>query len=84
MLVSHAGEAAGFPFLPVDVTDVAPVAEKLFSGLSPECSRLLIARTGDTLVGWVHLHRNPSPVGRNSIVSVYMATCVIAAGNFAD
>jgi len=62
MLVSNAGGAVGFPFLPVDVTHVAPVADKLFAGLSPEYSRLLIARTGDTLAGWVHLHRNPNPV----------------------
>jgi GNAT superfamily N-acetyltransferase len=62
VLVSNAGGAVGFPFLPVDITHVAPVADKLFAGLSPECSRLLIARTGDSLAGWVHLHRNPSPV----------------------
>ncbi len=51
ILVSNAGGAVGFPFLPVDITHVAPVADKLFAGLSPECSRLLIARTGDTLAG---------------------------------
>jgi len=62
MLVSNAGGAAGFPFLPVDITHVAPVADKLFAGLSPECSRLLIARVGDTLSGWVHIHRSPSPL----------------------
>lgn len=48
--------------LSVDITHVAPVADKLFAGLSPERSRLLIARTGETLVGWVHIHRNPSPL----------------------
>jgi GNAT superfamily N-acetyltransferase len=62
ILVSNAGGAAGFPFPPVGITHVAPVADKLFAGLSPGCSRLLIARTGDTLTGWVHIHRNPSPV----------------------
>jgi GNAT superfamily N-acetyltransferase len=62
MLVSNAGGAVGFPFLPVDITHVAPVADKLFAGLSPECSRLLIARAGDTLVGWVHIQRNLSPL----------------------
>jgi GNAT superfamily N-acetyltransferase len=62
ILVSNAGGAVGFPFLPVDISHVAPVADKLFAGLSPECSRLLIARTGDTLAGWVHLHRSPNPV----------------------
>jgi GNAT superfamily N-acetyltransferase len=62
ILVSNAGGAVGFPFLPVDAGHVAPVADKLIAGLSPECSRLLIARTGDTLAGWVHIHRNPRPV----------------------
>jgi GNAT superfamily N-acetyltransferase len=62
ILVSNAGGAVGFPFPPVDVTHVAPVADKLIAGLSPEYSRLLIARTGDALTGWVHVHRNPSPV----------------------
>jgi GNAT superfamily N-acetyltransferase len=62
ILVSNAGGPVGFPFLPVDITHVAPVADKLFAGLSPECSRLLIARTGENLIGWVHIHRNPSPL----------------------
>jgi GNAT superfamily N-acetyltransferase len=62
ILVSNAGGAVGFPFLPVDIAHVAPVADKLFAGLSPDCSRLLIARIGTTLAGWVHIHRNPSPL----------------------
>jgi len=62
ILVSNAGGAVGFAFLPVDITHVAPVADKLLADLSPECSRLLIARTGDTLAGWVHIPRNPSPL----------------------
>ena len=62
ILVSNAGGAAGFPFPPVDNTHVAPAADQLVAGLSPDLSRLLIARTGDTLTGWVHIHRNPSPV----------------------
>jgi GNAT superfamily N-acetyltransferase len=62
ILVSNAGGAVGFPFLPVDITHVAPVADKLFAGLNPACSRLLIARAGDALVGWVHVHRNLSPL----------------------
>jgi GNAT superfamily N-acetyltransferase len=60
--VSNAGGAVGFPFLPVDITHVAPVADELFVGLSPESSRLLVARTGDILVGWVHIQRKPSPL----------------------
>lgn len=62
ILVSNAGGAAGFPFPPVDTTHVAPVADKLIAGLTPEYSRLLIARTGDTLAGWVHIQRNPNPL----------------------
>ena len=62
MLVSNAGGAVGFPFPPVDITHVAPVADNLFAGLSPQCSRLLVARTGNTLAGWVHIQRGPSPV----------------------
>jgi GNAT superfamily N-acetyltransferase len=62
ILVSNAGGAVGFPFLPVGITHVAPVADKLVAGLRPECSRLLIARTADTLVGWVQIQRDPSPL----------------------
>lgn len=62
IVVSNAGGAVGFPFPPVDVTHVAPVADNIFAGLSPDCSRLLVARTGDSLAGWLHLQRNPSPV----------------------
>ncbi len=60
--VSNAGGAVGFPFPPVDATDVAPAADRLIDGLNPGRSRLLIARTGDTLAGWVHLQRNPYPL----------------------
>ncbi len=60
--VTNAGGAVGFPFPPVDATDVAPAADRLISGLNPGRSRLLIARTGDTLAGWVHLHRDPYPL----------------------
>jgi GNAT superfamily N-acetyltransferase len=62
ILVSNAGGAAGFPFPPVDITHVAPVADQLFAGLSADRSRLLLAWAGGTLLGWVHLHRNPNPV----------------------
>jgi GNAT superfamily N-acetyltransferase len=60
--VSNAGGAVGFPFSPVDATDVATAADRLIAGLNPGRSRLLIARTGDTLAGWVHLHRDPYPL----------------------
>jgi GNAT superfamily N-acetyltransferase len=62
IMVTNAGGAAGFPFPPVDTTHVAPVADKLIAGLTPDCSRLLIARTGDTVAGWVHIQRNPNPL----------------------
>jgi GNAT superfamily N-acetyltransferase len=59
--VSNAGGAAGFPFPPVDAIIVAPVADDLIAGLSTD-SRLIVAHAGDTLAGWVHLHRHPAPV----------------------
>ena len=60
--VSNAGGAAGFPFPPVDASIVAPVADDLIAGLSPDHSRLIAARVGDALAGWVHLQRHPGPV----------------------
>ncbi len=44
--VSNAGGAVGFPFLPVDSTHVAPVADELIASLEPGRSRLLVALTG--------------------------------------
>jgi GNAT superfamily N-acetyltransferase len=60
--VSNAGGAVGFPFPPVDTTTVAPAADRLIAGLNLGSSRLLIARTGDALAGWVHLHRDSYPL----------------------
>lgn len=60
--VSNAGGAAGFPFPPVDVPDVAPVVDDLVSGSDAERSRLIIAMEGETLAGWVNLHRDTSPL----------------------
>lgn len=60
--VSNAGGAVGFPFPPVDVADVAPVADALIHGLEPERSRLIVAMAGEVLAGWVHLHRDPNPL----------------------
>lgn len=60
--VSNAGGAAGFPFPPVDTTHVAPVADELIADLSPQHSRILIARADGALAGWVHLQRSPSRV----------------------
>jgi GNAT superfamily N-acetyltransferase len=60
--VSNAGGAAGFPFPPVDAGIVAPVADDLIGGLNPDSSRLVLARAGDDLAGWVHLERHRDPV----------------------
>jgi len=62
VMVSNAGGAAGFPFPPVDAGIVAPVADDLIAGLSPDRSRLIVARAGDVLAGWVHLQRHAHPV----------------------
>jgi GNAT superfamily N-acetyltransferase len=62
IMVSNAGGAAGFPFPPVDAGIVAPVADDLIAGLSPDRSRLIVAGAGDVLAGWVHLQRHPHPV----------------------
>jgi GNAT superfamily N-acetyltransferase len=59
--VSNAGGAAGFPFPPVDASIVAPVADDLIAGLNPDSSRLIVARAGDDLAGWVHLRRHRDP-----------------------
>ncbi|MGV9690806.1 GNAT family N-acetyltransferase [Streptomyces sp. NPDC003444] len=57
--VTNAGGAAGFPFPPVHEGDVAPVADELLSRLDPARSRLLTARFGEELAGWVVLTRDP-------------------------
>lgn len=62
VMVSNAGGAAGFPFPPADAGIVAPVADDLTAGLSPDRSRLIVARAGDVLSGWVHLQRHPHQV----------------------
>ena len=59
--VSNAGGAAGFPFPPVDASIVAPVSDDLIAGLNPDRSRLIVARAGDAVAGWVHLQRHPDP-----------------------
>ena len=59
--VSNAGGAAGFPFPPVDASIVAPVADDLIAGPSPDRSGLIVARVGDALAGWAHLQRHPDP-----------------------
>ncbi len=60
--VTNAGGAAGFPFPPVDSSQVRPAVDALASRLHPGQSRILLARVGDTLAGWVGLSRDPSPL----------------------
>jgi predicted N-acetyltransferase YhbS len=60
--VTNAGGAAGFPFPPVDVSHVAPAVDALAAGLDPSRSRILLARIGGGLAGWVALSRDPSPL----------------------
>ncbi|MFF7813240.1 GNAT family N-acetyltransferase [Streptomyces sp. NPDC007945] len=57
--VTNAGGAAGFPFPPVGDGEVGPVADAIVGGLSPERSRLIVARGDGALVGWVQLRRDP-------------------------
>jgi GNAT superfamily N-acetyltransferase len=58
MAVANDGGAVGFPFPPVDVSDVGPVADRLIADLDPRYSRLLLARLDGTLAGWLHLSRH--------------------------
>ncbi|WP_432086333.1 N-acetyltransferase family protein [Streptomyces sp. bgisy095] len=57
--VTNAGGAAGFPFPPVADDDVEPVVDELLGHLEPSRSRLLVARFGEDLAGWVVLRRDP-------------------------
>lgn len=60
--VTNAGGAAGFPFPPVDASHVAPAVDTLAARLDPQRNRILLARSGGTLAGWVALSRDPSPL----------------------
>jgi GNAT superfamily N-acetyltransferase len=60
--VSNAGGAAGFPFPPVDVTHVAPVADQLVADLHPQRSRLILAVKEGTLAGWLNICRDLHPL----------------------
>ncbi|MFC5885543.1 GNAT family N-acetyltransferase [Kitasatospora sp. CM 4170] len=57
--VTNAGGAAGFPFPPVRVDDVAPVTDGLVDRLHPQHCRLLTAGFDGVLAGWVVLNRDP-------------------------
>ncbi len=58
--VTNAGGAAGFPFPPVDASQVRPAVDALASRLEPSQRRILLARVGGALAGWVALSRDPS------------------------
>lgn len=60
--VTNAGGAAGFPFPPVNASHVAPAVATLAARLDPQRNRILLARSGGTLAGWVALSRDPSPL----------------------
>ncbi|MGW8761461.1 GNAT family N-acetyltransferase [Streptomyces sp. NPDC055815] len=60
--VSDAGGAAGFPFPPVDPTEVAAAVDRIVAGLAPESSRLVIATVDGALAGWLCLRRDPWPL----------------------
>lgn len=61
MTVTNSGGAVGFPFPPVTLDDVTPAADELVAGLDPGHSRLLLARVGGVLAGWLNLTRNRAP-----------------------
>ncbi|WP_327177336.1 GNAT family N-acetyltransferase [Streptomyces sp. NBC_01335] len=57
--VTNTGGAAGFPFPPVCENDVEPVVDELLGHLDLTRSRLLVARFGEDLAGWVVLRCDP-------------------------
>ena len=60
--VTNAGGAVGFPFPPVTDADVRPALDALLAALRPGAGRLLVARDGGEVAGWVHLARSRSPL----------------------
>ena len=48
MTVANNGGAVGFPFPPVGVDDVTPVADRLIAGLDPEYSQILLATSTES------------------------------------
>ena len=62
MTVANNGGAVGFPFPPVGIGDVRPVADRLIAGLDPQYSRLLLAKLDSVLAGWLHLSRHRARV----------------------
>jgi GNAT superfamily N-acetyltransferase len=60
--VANAGGAVGFPFPPVDVRHVGPVADRLIADLDLDYNRVLIAEVDGVLAGWLNLSRHRDPV----------------------
>ena len=60
--VTNAGGAAGFPFPPVDASQVRPACPCSCFLRDPSQTRILLARVGSALAGWVALSRDPSPL----------------------
>ncbi|MFI6453706.1 GNAT family N-acetyltransferase [Streptosporangium amethystogenes] len=60
--VTNAGGAAGFPFPPVTLDQVAVVADRLIAGLAPQRSRFLLASVDGTLAGWLNVRRDTNPL----------------------
>lgn len=57
--VTNAGGAAGFPFPPVQTTEVTIALETIVNNLDTKTSRLLTAHLDGRLAGWLNLRRDP-------------------------
>ncbi|MGW1681858.1 N-acetyltransferase family protein [Saccharopolyspora sp. NPDC002376] len=60
--VSNAGGAVGFPFPPVRVSQVRPVADRLIAALDPRRSRLVLVMAEGALAGWLNIRRDMDPL----------------------
>ncbi|MFF8838214.1 GNAT family N-acetyltransferase [Streptomyces sp. NPDC015130] len=60
--VSDAGGAAGFPFPPVDPSEVAAAVDRIVTALTPATGRIVVATLDGALAGWLHLRRDPHPL----------------------
>jgi GNAT superfamily N-acetyltransferase len=56
--VANAGGAVGFPFPPVDASEVGPVADRLIADLDPGYNRVVLAEADGVLAGWLNLSRH--------------------------
>ncbi|MDN3295716.1 GNAT family N-acetyltransferase [Streptomyces ficellus] len=54
--------APGFPMPPVTPGHARPVVDRLVDGLAPQRGRLLTARAGGALAGWLVVRRDPHPL----------------------